>query len=78
MLVRQLHIPIGTHDKHLTALQLWCQERQQTQRWGIGPMQVVEAEHHRLLVGSVVQEAPDGAEEAEARLCRIFDTWGRR
>lgn len=54
--------PQGGHHRHGHLGQSPAQERQQRQRVGIGPVQVVEGEQHRRAIGRLAQPSEDFVE----------------
>ena len=73
----RLHCSVRRHDEHRRVAQLVHEELQQEQRRRVGPLQVVEDEHQRCVVGTTPEERRHRIEEVEARVLRLWRD-GRR
>ena len=78
LFLRDLVIAVRADNQHAAALQFLAQKFEQRQRRRVGPMQIVDHEHERRLLGSFDEESADRIERAETRLGRLRDHAPRR
>ena len=64
----RLHFSVRRDHEHRRFAQLVNEELQQEERRRVGPLQVVEDEHQRRVVGAIPEERHHRIEEIEVRV----------